>query len=179
MFNFKNLAVAISLVGSISIAHANDIVAMGDFNSSPDAETYTFQSGYTPFGIINDWISFTVTAPRDLIASIDPASTIGMSFTEFDLYSADKVFIKSGNFSNSYPVLTYSDFGTDGSVTNFYLKISGPKDTLGNYSGFINLVAPTPIIPDTPVSAVPEPETYAMLLAGLGLMGFIARNRKS
>ncbi|GJI88025.1 MULTISPECIES: choice-of-anchor A family protein [Duganella] len=28
------------------------------------------------------------------------------------------------------------------------------------------------------VSAVPEPETYAMLLAGLGLMGFIARRRK-
>lgn len=27
------------------------------------------------------------------------------------------------------------------------------------------------------VSAVPEPETYAMLLAGLGLMGFIARRR--
>jgi len=29
-----------------------------------------------------------------------------------------------------------------------------------------------------PVSAVPEPETYAMLLGGLGLMGFIARRRK-
>ena len=28
------------------------------------------------------------------------------------------------------------------------------------------------------VSAVPEPETYAMLLAGLGLMGFMARRRK-
>lgn len=27
------------------------------------------------------------------------------------------------------------------------------------------------------VSAVPEPETYAMLLAGLGLMGFVARRR--
>jgi len=28
------------------------------------------------------------------------------------------------------------------------------------------------------VSAVPEPETYAMLLAGLGLMGFVARRRQ-
>ena len=29
------------------------------------------------------------------------------------------------------------------------------------------------------VTAVPEPETYAMLLAGLGLMGTIARRRKN
>ena len=30
-----------------------------------------------------------------------------------------------------------------------------------------------------PVGAVPEPETYAMLLAGLGMMGFVARRRKN
>jgi len=30
----------------------------------------------------------------------------------------------------------------------------------------------------TSVTPVPEPETYAMLLAGLGVMGFIARRRK-
>lgn len=29
-----------------------------------------------------------------------------------------------------------------------------------------------------PVAAIPEPETYAMLLAGLGLLGFTARRRK-
>jgi hypothetical protein len=30
-----------------------------------------------------------------------------------------------------------------------------------------------------PIAAAPEPETYAMLLAGLGLMGFMARRRKN
>lgn len=30
----------------------------------------------------------------------------------------------------------------------------------------------------SPVSPIPEPETYAMLLAGLGLLGFAARRRK-
>lgn len=29
------------------------------------------------------------------------------------------------------------------------------------------------------VTAVPEPETYAMMLAGLGMMGFIARRRRA
>ena len=28
------------------------------------------------------------------------------------------------------------------------------------------------------IAAVPEPETYAMLIAGLGLVGFAARRRK-
>lgn len=29
-----------------------------------------------------------------------------------------------------------------------------------------------------PVAAIPEPETYAMMLAGLGLLGFVSRRRK-
>lgn len=33
--------------------------------------------------------------------------------------------------------------------------------------------------PDIHISPVPEPETYGMMLLGLGLMGFIARRRKS
>ena len=37
----------------------------------------------------------------------------------------------------------------------------------GSYSGDIN------------VAAVPEPETYGMLLAGLGVVGFLARRRKA
>ena len=35
------------------------------------------------------------------------------------------------------------------------------------------------VLDNVSVMAVPEPETYAMLLAGLGLMGFIARRRKA
>ena len=29
------------------------------------------------------------------------------------------------------------------------------------------------------VAAVPEPETYAMMIAGLGLMGFMVRRKKA
>jgi hypothetical protein len=35
-----------------------------------------------------------------------------------------------------------------------------------------------PALDNVSVTAVPEPESYAMLLAGLGLMGAIARRRK-
>ena len=33
--------------------------------------------------------------------------------------------------------------------------------------------------PTTAVAAIPEPETYAMLLAGLGLIGALSRRRKT
>lgn len=44
----------------------------------------------------------------------------------------------------------------------------------------IDYTLPPVIIPDPdPVSQIPEPSTYAMLLAGLGLVGFMVRRRKS
>ena len=44
-------------------------------------------------------------------------------------------------------------------------------------SGSVFSVSSVPAVPAVP--AVPEPETYALLLGGLGVLGFIARRRKS
>ena len=49
-------------------------------------------------------------------------------------------------------------------------KAVGISDGLG---GLLDAVSLT----DVDVAAVPEPETYALLLAGLGLMGFMSRRK--
>jgi hypothetical protein len=50
-----------------------------------------------------------------------------------------------------------------------YTDISFTTPNFENYYG---------ITAGSLVTAIPEPETYAMLLAGLGLMGFLVRRRK-
>jgi hypothetical protein len=70
-------------------------------------------------------------------------------------------------FNNSLvgPVymVMYSQFGFHGTNQN----------GLGSSAGFEEWSTRVAV-----TSAIPEPETYAMLLAGLGLMGFVARRRK-
>lgn len=44
--------------------------------------------------------------------------------------------------------------------------------------GFYNYSQAQVLYAGIDVSPIPEPETYAMLLAGLGLIGFVARRRK-
>lgn len=53
---------------------------------------------------------------------------------------------------------------------NYYLSVSGitSGDMGGIYNGAISVAAP-----------IPEPETYAMMLAGIGAIGFLARRRKA
>lgn len=57
---------------------------------------------------------------------------------------------------------TYSVFSAYPNIASFTTTIDGP-----------GVITPIPQI-----NAVPEPETFAMFLAGLGLMGYVARRRK-
>lgn len=70
------------------------------------------------------------------------------------------VYVPNAVFGNASYVYLYSMFGAKG----------------GNYAendGFEEWAVRNPT-----VAAIPEPETYALMMAGLGAMGFVARRRK-
>ena len=73
----------------------------------------------------------------------------------------------SGNRLSQNDYVSWSISGLSSSIyTNSYVHVQG---AIGGGSAKY-----TPIM-----SAIPEPETYAMMLAGLGLLGFTARRRKN
>lgn len=100
------------------------------------------------------------------VTSVSSTSGTGLSgLTDIDFGTA---FGKGSNnrlSQNDWVQWSVSGLTAGSSLTNMYLHVQGIN---GGYSAKY-----TPI-----VSAVPEPETYAMLLAGLGLIGFSARRRK-
>ncbi len=59
-------------------------------------------------------------------------------------------------------VLTTGIYGVD--------LATGAATSLGTFNGTLNGLT---------VAAVPEPETYALMMAGLGIVGFMAKRRKS
>ena len=71
--------------------------------------------------------------------------------------------------------------------TGLHASVLAPNALITSYSGHIDGIVIAKdwngnfeMHPGAPpvLLAVPEPETYAMMLAGLGLMGFVARRRK-
>jgi hypothetical protein len=57
---------------------------------------------------------------------------------------------------------------------NFGIRFASFVTTANEYVKIDNVL----VTGETSVAAIPEPEIYAMMLAGLGLMGFVARRRR-
>ena len=141
------------------------IIVGGTAGSSPDVLTRL---------IGNDLASSSFTYSSMLFPSL--AST-SISFLSLDVGSLPGLAYSSITFDT---VLTQYE-GTEYSSWTFY-TIGFAN---GDGDGFWNLAPSSLLTADfghsaswSNVSAVPEPETYAMMIAGLGLLGFAARRRK-
>ena len=109
------------------------------------------------------------------------------SYYELDnIYAKDNgVWTLIGSLSGNNDQWAFSTFALganfyDDIATGLQVKI----DIDANRSGWLVTLAKSSLSVDggtlpPPIPSIPEPETYAMLLAGLGLIGGIARRRKA
>lgn len=86
-------------------------------------------------------------------------------------FNGFKVTDLTKNFSSIYQVDSAT---TMAGLTNANLSTAGNSFSV-NWQG-LSFNQDTQVVLNA-VSAVPEPETYGMMLAGLGLMGFMVRRR--
>lgn len=190
---FGNVAhAAVYNFGSLLTA---DYAAPNSFSSDPFAQLQTTDNGG---GI---W-TFMMTINNNLFSSFGSGAFLGsmsFDFTPDPIAQPASTFIASNvggvtsvssNNGTGLSGLTDIDFGTkfgqgaanrlsqndwvswsvsglsNSNLTNMYVHVQGIGDE-GQYSAKY-----------TPTSPVPEPETYAMLLAGLVFIGFSARRRR-
>lgn len=203
----KNLKIALfglSIICATAQASAAELVSNGGFESNTvtGSATNTFSrasqglTGWT-IGVNNvDLVSNLLWAPASGVNSLDLNGTkkgeihqalntvVGQTYQlSFDLAGNFLGGLNTKNLSVNVGSNGLYSFNTTGRtattmgwtnyVTTFIAStaqtnLSFSSNTSGTYG---------PALDNISVTAVPEPETYAMLLAGLGLMGAIARRR--
>lgn len=145
--------------GPLALAPAGTIeVAYWDSGVSPASNSLLSQPGNAaPLSLLLDSIADSISWTM----GFGNGGSIAV-----DLFGDDGSLVNTASFSSlsGYSVFSISGLGSFAGLT-FRDNNDGAGLRFQNFS--YNSVAP-----------VPEPETYAMLLVGLGLLGFMARRRE-
>jgi hypothetical protein len=130
-----------------------------------------------------DHFTFSVTGTMPMnfdaiVSSISRTADTGLDFSGLSLYrvgggtgtggTAGDTLISSGTSLQTGSVDVWTLSSDNLQAGDYYVMVGGNlvSDTSGSFGGAV-MLAP-----------VPEPETYGMMLAGLGVLGFLARRRK-
>ncbi len=200
------IAAALTAASFVS-AHAASIsglVNTGSFASGAqdtnyllNGTTYGYVSSNGTFPLAGNWLTNTstskwITPAVNQGASFDPTTNGTYSWKlSFDLsgfnastasfsgqFAADNSAVVKLNGVQIGGASGFSSFYNFGATSGFNSGVNTLEFVVTNFAqGSGNPTGLRVEFLQSSVAAVPEPETYAMLLAGLGLMGAISRRR--
>lgn len=182
-FNMKQAALAIAMAGVFGSAQAATISLSGGDQATNLGADPTATNSYSithATGSFTDTFSFSLSQLSDTVSSAvslflpgingAPAS-YNISNATLSLFSdpggdglaGSNTSLASVSFGSANGVLAVNNVAAG----SYFWKLTGTADgTRGGVYLYASDTAP-----------VPEPGTYAMMLAGLGLLGFIAKRR--
>jgi hypothetical protein len=168
LMEIKSLVLAASLALTCFTANAA-VTKSTDLDLGSDSEFYTYNSVGTVNSSFSDYLAITFDGTRDLVGSLSGTSTGSIAFTAFNLVASDlTTILAEGDVASAGSRLAFGGLESVNAFGDYFVHIAGVASGTGGYNGTLSLVSP-----------VPETEVYGMLLAGLGLMGFVARRRKA
>jgi hypothetical protein len=149
--------------------------------SKQDQNLWSANFGNTINDPSDAWFTDTYTFAPTLAGLFSVDGTVVNFYTKFSQsIFFDEVLLNGVAMSKStvngggttYHLATLPSTGFTGPLTLTVTGFAGGESSAfsASYSGLLNI---------TTVAAVPEPETYAMMLAGLGMVGMLARRRRA
>lgn len=163
----KTIATAVLGISALGLVGSANALS---FN---EAQGSSFEQYLTVTPTLNDHLLFAVSA---LNSQFESLSFQFLAFAGLHEQATNamiptvKIAIFDDNANGSFNLVT---------GTPYTVKIWGQTSAsiLGGHGTF-SITALNATVASAAVAAVPEPETYAMFLAGLGVVGAIARRRK-
>ncbi len=176
---FTFAAIALSSVFFLPAAHADtapvQVVPLSIDAITGDSTGY-FGGTHSGTGTFNDVFNFTPASVEGLTTALLSSFSISGKGVTFNSASLNGVSLIAATPLNPVPGLTVYGMalGAQQFTGPLQLLVSGNSTgTINSYTGSLFVESGVPIPPP-----VPEPQTYAMLLAGLGLLG-VAAHRKA
>ena len=165
----------IALACAGATASAANVTDWGTLGPIADVAYVTYHEAP---GAIDDVYTFNIGASSDVDAYGEEfeARSVTMSNATFTLFS--------GTYGSAGATMVDQPFAFNNTATetmftslasgSYYFEVQGTSALAGSgydFEAYADNSAP-------PASAVPEPANVALMLGGLGMMGFIARRRK-
>jgi hypothetical protein len=165
---------------SIKSFVAASALALSTFSLNAQADTFNFS--YLSDDAVTSAVGQLFTTGSDVTAITGMVD--GRTITSL-IGSAGTQTSPSGHFlfdNTVYPGPALSTYGilfsVAGDISGQEWNLWGSGGNSGALHSFVPGVGYSPATSGTlSITAVPEPQTYAMLLAGLGLLGYVARRR--
>jgi hypothetical protein len=127
--------------------------------------------------VLSFWAKGTAGATGNVLFALRYLDSIGNI-----LYSSNNQFFQGAINTSAYTQITFNGGVVPVGAAAAFIEFSQAIGPIGTGPGGENWFAGKVLIDDIYLgvaAAVPEPETYALMLAGLGIIGSIVRRRRS